>query len=43
MLEIRDLHAYYGAIEGLKGVDIQVADDLSPVLLEAMEPGKPRS
>ena len=40
MLQIRDLHAYYGAIEALKGIDIDVPDGKICSIIGANGAGK---
>lgn len=40
MLQIKDLKAYYGSIEGLKGVDIEVEDDKITCIIGSNGAGK---
>ena len=40
MLEITDLHAYYGAIQGLKGIDLKVGADQIVCLIGSNGAGK---
>ena len=40
MLDIKDLHAYYGPIEALKGIDIHVASGEITCLIGANGAGK---
>ena len=41
MLKVKDLHAYYGSIEALRGIDLEVSDKSIVCLIGSNGAGKP--
>ena len=40
MLKVKDLHAYYGSIEALRGIDLEVSDKSIVCLIGSNGAGK---